>query len=69
MGRILAAKEPLSVSTLDGLQCNDDPEGLIWIIKYMGAVLSGIKEHDVPVRPLHTSFHDFLVNPECSKQF
>ena len=69
MSRILAAKEPLSVFMLNELQCTDDPEGLIWIIKYLGAVLSGINEHDVPVRPLHTSFHDFLVDPDRSREF
>lgn len=69
MSKILAAREPLSTSSLNFLQCTDDPEGLTWIIKYLGALLTGANEQGVPVHPLHSSFHDFLVDPGRSQKY
>jgi hypothetical protein len=69
MGRILAAIEPLSVSALDELCSPDEPEDPVHILKYLGALLSGADEKEVPVHPLHTSFCEFLLDPIRSQDF
>ena len=35
----------------------------------LGSVLNGIQSHDTPVQPFHTSFRDFLLDPERSKDW
>ena len=69
MGRILAAKEPLSMMTWNLLRCSDDPGDLCWTIRYLGAILSGVIDADTHVHPLHMSFHDFLLDPKRSGHF
>ncbi|KAJ3976103.1 WD40-repeat-containing domain protein [Lentinula raphanica] len=53
MSQVLAAFEPLSQNALQNLQ----PENSI------------SKSDDAPVKPVHISVFDFLLNEECSKQF
>ena len=69
MGRILAARQPLSIVTLNLLCCTHDPDDVCWTVKYLGALLSGVGDRDIPVRPLHTSFRDFLIDSSRSKEF
>ncbi|EJD36901.1 hypothetical protein AURDEDRAFT_174068 [Auricularia subglabra TFB-10046 SS5] len=52
-----------AISVLTGLNMNKD---LIPIIERLGAVISfSIDYPDVPIRPLHSSFGEFLVDPSC----
>jgi len=70
MGRILIAKEPLSLLTLSQMHV----EKPIWeevqaIVQPLGCLLSGIKKNDIPIKPLHSSFHNFLTCPSKSGEF
>ena len=71
MGRILTAKEPLSLSTLSKMHVNN----LSWmneikaIIEPLGCLLSGISGNDVAIKPLHSSFHDYLTCFSRSGEF
>ena len=74
MGQILALHEPLSLGVLIasikplpfGIV---DAENINSVLKHMGFLLSGITNHLIPVQPLHSSFHDYLKDPKCSKKF
>jgi hypothetical protein len=68
VGRALAIKEPLPVSALKEL-CPDDEDFTDDILRYLGSVLSGVAQGDVPVRPMHTSFRDFLEDADRSGPF
>lgn len=69
IGWILAAREPLSMSSLrelgrlSGAEPNVDAVGLI--IPHLGSLLSGVHDEDHAVVPLHTSFRDFLQRHYC----
>ena len=71
MGRILTAKEPLSLSTLSKMHVNNP----LWmndikaIIGPLGCLLSGINENDVAIKPSHSSFYDYLIHSSQSKRF
>jgi hypothetical protein len=68
MGKILATKEPLSVSAHSQLQGEDKPAGLMkLILPGLGSLLSGVDQQDILVWPLHTTFSDFLADPKRSK--
>ena len=70
MGRVLAAKQPLSVSALRELRYGEDSVDAIGlIISPLGSLLSGANEESIPVRPLHTSFLDFLTDASRSGPF
>jgi hypothetical protein len=69
LGRVLAAKEPLSVSSLKELHCEDDSLDVGLVINPLGSLLSGVTQQDITVRPLHTSFRDFLTDANRSKYF
>ena len=70
MGRLLAAREPLSVFTLREMWSGCDlSDAIRLIIPPLGSLLSGVGQNFVPVRPLHTSFRDFLTDPERSGPF
>ncbi|KIM79211.1 hypothetical protein PILCRDRAFT_74639, partial [Piloderma croceum F 1598] len=70
MGRVLVAKEPLSVSTHSELCCGVyDAELVVLITQSMGSLLSGVNQVDVPVRALHASFFDFLTDENRSKSY
>jgi NACHT domain len=70
MGRLLAAIEPLSISSLISLRrrvTKDDPEDshrVLGILGYLGSLLSNATSSDQsrPIIPLHTSFRDFLTS-------
>lgn len=65
IGRALGTKEPLPVTALKELR-NHDEDFTDDILHYLGSVLSGITQEGVPVRPMHTSFRDFLVDLSIS---
>jgi hypothetical protein len=70
MGRILATKEPLSVSAHSELQGEGEPAKLMeLILPGLGSLLSGVDQQDILVRPLHASFFDFLTDPKRSKSY
>ena len=66
LGRVLAAAEPLSLEMLKALCLTEDEQQLVdSVISGLGAVLS---VHGV-IRPLHTSFRDYLVDKSRSGSF
>ena len=70
MGRIVAAREPLSVSAHAKLYGEDDATGFLRIIlRPLGSLLSGCTQELVPLRPLHTSFFDFLKEESRSHSY
>jgi hypothetical protein len=70
MGRLLATREPLSVSAHSELRGKDDSAGSVeLILTGLGSLLSGVNQRHVPVRALHASFFDFLMNHNRSKSY
>jgi len=75
MGQVLGTFEPLSITSLNilrqhpgGRANNTDVSN---VIKYMGSLLSNVNPSDstLLIAPLHTSFRDFLTDPERSHKF
>jgi hypothetical protein len=70
LGEILAAVEPLPISALIALRGITEKRDIVsLLVRPLGSVLSGVFSRDVPVRPLHTSFRDFLTDQERSGPF
>jgi hypothetical protein len=70
MGRVLAAKEPLSVTSLSQLHSENEQLDIVELVmRPLASLLSGVTRADIAVRPLHASFSDFLMNKERSGQF
>jgi hypothetical protein len=67
MGVVLALKEPLSLTSLCALFGKDLKVQII--IKPLGSLLDGVLDEDSPIRPLHTSFRDFLLDEDRSSIF
>ncbi|KZT54175.1 WD40 repeat-like protein [Calocera cornea HHB12733] len=63
MGFVLTAAEPLSMRALDALLQTLGPEESIDVygfLPFLGSLMSGVGETNVTVRPLHSSFSEFL---------
>jgi hypothetical protein len=69
LGRILAVQEPLCISALRELHCGEDSFVVDSIIRPLGSLLSGVAYESVAIRPLHTSFRDFLTCQDRSGSF
>jgi len=73
MGQILGAADPLPIQSLNAMrdQFSDPKEHykVEFIVKHMGSLLSGTTNSLTPVRPLHTTFRDFLTDKSCSGIF
>jgi len=70
MGRILATKEPLSMSAHSELRGDGEPADLVeLILPLLGSLLSGVDQPNIPIRPLHASFFDFLTDENRSKTY
>jgi hypothetical protein len=73
MGQVLALYEPLSLGALIAIRkqfpSGLDANNINSVLKHMGSVLSGITNHLIPIRPLHSSFHDYLTDPKRSGNF
>jgi hypothetical protein len=71
MGRILTAKEPLPLSTLSKMHVNNPAwmNEIKAIIKPLGCLLSGMNGNDIAIKPLHSSFHDYLTCFSRSGEF
>jgi hypothetical protein len=67
MTTVLALKEPLSLTSLSALFDNDPK--FRNIIERLGSLLDGVTDKDKPIRPLHTSFRDFLLDEDRSSIF
>ena len=65
----MAARQPLSIATLNAMGAEDDLQDVGLIIRPLGSLLHGVTQHDVPVHSLHTSFRDFLVDERRSGKF
>ncbi|KAI0028757.1 WD40-repeat-containing domain protein, partial [Vararia minispora EC-137] len=71
MAQILCTSQPLSADTFETIRSNAScgrKGDVTLVVRYMGAVLSGVSDSS-PIRLLHTSFRDFLVNPDRSKEW
>ena len=73
MRQILWLKEPLPINALDVMRHKfhreDDQYPVGVILDFMSSLLSGTGDTVTPIRPLHASFYDFLLNKEQSKEF
>ncbi|KIJ32990.1 hypothetical protein M422DRAFT_783299 [Sphaerobolus stellatus SS14] len=75
LGLILMANEPLSSQSLISLIGRATPptpledDLVLSILEFMGALLSGIADDTLPLRPLHLSFREFLLDPKASGPF
>ena len=67
MATMLALKEPLSLTSLSTLFGKDLK--VRNIIKPLGSLLDGVLDEEKPIRPLHTSFRDFLLDKDRSSIF
>ncbi|KAF8549383.1 hypothetical protein OG21DRAFT_1500452 [Imleria badia] len=67
MAIVLALHEPLSITSLCTLFVGH--LSVREIIKPLGSLLDGVVDEEKPIRPLHTSFHDFLLNEARSSVF
>ncbi|KAE9397061.1 hypothetical protein BT96DRAFT_771375, partial [Gymnopus androsaceus JB14] len=74
MAQILAACEPLSIQSLKRIQSarsdgeEYDEEGLNAVIPFLGSLFTGVNNVNTPIRPVHTSVRDFLLNEERSTE-
>ncbi|KAN0086005.1 hypothetical protein V8E55_007139 [Tylopilus felleus] len=67
MAVVLALHEPLSINSLSALSI---PRlNIREIIKSLGSLLDGVLDDEKPIRPLHTSFRDFLLDEDRSSIF
>ena len=73
MRQILWLKEPLPISALDVMRNwfpqMDDRFGVGDALNLMASLLSGTNGSFTPVRPLHASFYDFLLDQRRSCEF
>lgn len=73
MRQILWSKEPLSIKALDMMRdrfrLEADRYSVRIILDFMASFLSGTAETSTPVRPLHASFYDFLLDEHRSGEF
>ena len=73
MGQILASLEPLSRVTLTAMRLHfsmDDRHYKIDdVIGSMGSLITGTADSQIPIRPLHASFYDFLTDESRSNKF
>jgi hypothetical protein len=73
MGQIFATAEPLPLASLQAMRQyfpdDHDHYEVDGAIKGMGALLSGTTHSDTPIRPLHATFQEFLMDESSSGDF
>ena len=73
MGQILVSLEPLPCSALNEMRRHfplaDECEEVEVVIRPLGSLVTGTTDPQIPVRPLHASFYDFLTDESRSKMF
>ena len=67
MAVVFALNEPLSITSLSTLFGND--LSVRDVINPLGSLLDGALDEEKPIRPLHTSFRDFLLDEARSSTF
>ncbi|KIK15540.1 hypothetical protein PISMIDRAFT_320776, partial [Pisolithus microcarpus 441] len=67
MRQVVMTLEPLTMAALNCIRKNfpneRDHYDINLILEFMSAVLGGVVDRSSPVRPLHASFYDFLMDP------
>jgi hypothetical protein len=72
MAQVLSAAQPLSIDALDDIRrlgTNVTSSEVASLVQNMGALLSGVSSSASPIRPLHTSFRDFLTTSSRSEEW
>ncbi|TBU26192.1 hypothetical protein BD311DRAFT_808620, partial [Dichomitus squalens] len=72
MAQILCASSPLSIESLDEMRrlaTGGKRDEITLVVQYMGPFLSGVSSRTSPIRPLHTSFRDFLTDAARSGEW
>ena len=73
MRQVLYTLKPLPIDGLSAMRRHlpheHDDFNVAIVLHVMGPLLSGVTERTNPVRPLHTSFYDFLVDKKRSRDF
>ena len=73
MRQILWLKEPLPISALNSLRDefsrSVDHYPVSFVLDHMASLLAGVTDESTPVRPLHASFYDFLLDKRRSREF
>ncbi|KAL4078818.1 hypothetical protein V8B97DRAFT_2067943 [Scleroderma yunnanense] len=73
MRQILWSKEPLPIGAMDAMRREfsqeNDHYSVRIVLDFMASFLTGTTETSVPVRPLHASFYDFLLDAKRSEEF
>ena len=62
MALLLALREPLSLTSLSTLFDSDEDQRVRNIIEAMAFLLDGALDNETPIRPVHMSFYDFLLD-------
>jgi hypothetical protein len=68
VGHVLAVQKPISINGLQKLYADGEEQGwTIEILSTMGSLLYGVSQADIPIRPLYSSFREFLtdINRSC----
>ena len=73
MRQILWSREPLPISALDFMRDRfprtDDRYPVGGTLRLLASLLSGTSDTSIPVRPLHASFYDYLLDEKRSGEF
>ena len=73
MRQILWLKEPLPINALNFLRDKfprgDDRYPVSFVLDSMASLLAGATNKSTPIRPLHASFYDFLLDKTRSREF
>ncbi|KAG6330059.1 hypothetical protein ID866_9031, partial [Astraeus odoratus] len=73
MCQILWTKEPLCMDSLTAMRRKfsnpNDVYDVKLVLRLMGALLSGVADGAMPVRPLHASFYEFLMDYSRAGQY
>ncbi|KIK71713.1 hypothetical protein GYMLUDRAFT_147720, partial [Collybiopsis luxurians FD-317 M1] len=80
MSQVLALYEPLSQHSLQRFQsacykqrpkgdAEEDEPQVNTVIKFLGSLFTGVHDISIPVRPVHTSVRDFLLDSQRSGKY
>ncbi|GJJ10671.1 hypothetical protein Clacol_004898 [Clathrus columnatus] len=74
IGSIIATSEPLSQTDLialrgENISLSGRKRDIKVVLEYMGSLLGGIDDPSSPIRPLHLSFREYLLDHNRSREF
>jgi hypothetical protein len=73
MGQIIASSEPLPMAAFNAMRLHfpseDDRYQVEAVMGPLGSLIIGTADPDIPIRPLHSSFYDFLTERRRSGRF